>query len=295
MSFNTTFGGSSAHTASQLYASSNVDFTQLNWFERHWMTWYMWIGNPLIATGIASFILHEVRSLSSTLYRKGSHTLMQTVYFGRCIPWIIIDAIPYFRRWKLQPGKLPTPQEQWECTKGVLFSHFTIEGPAVSVSFAHRVDLHADWTVSKILLFHPVAESFGMSTWQVPFPSWKIMVPQLAFFFVFEDMFHYFCSCASPLCARVALNHVDPPPYSSSTPPHTLTLQTYSQAPPQILCTLWPRRGIRTSAGSHDPRNGHNSRSPALLRVQFNRAHRHRLHLDHPPPFPGHRCALRIW
>jgi methylsterol monooxygenase len=32
-----------------------------------------------------------------------------------------------------------------------------------------------------------------MSTWQVPFPTWQTMLPQLAFFFVFEDMFHYFC------------------------------------------------------------------------------------------------------
>lgn len=53
------------------------------------------------------------------------------MYFGRALPWIIIDAIPYFRKWKLQPMKVPTPQEQWECTKLVLFSHFTIEAPAV--------------------------------------------------------------------------------------------------------------------------------------------------------------------
>ncbi|KAF8500503.1 hypothetical protein F5888DRAFT_1881058 [Russula emetica] len=95
-----------------------------------------------------------------------------TVYFGRCLPWIIIDAIPCFR--KLQPNKVPTPEEQWECTKGVLFSHFTVDGPA-------------------IFLFHPVAESFGMSTWQVPFSSWQTMLMQLAFSFFFEDMFHYFC------------------------------------------------------------------------------------------------------
>lgn len=56
----------------------------------------------------------------------------QFVYFGRCIPWIIIDAIPYFRKWKLQPNKVPSPKEQWECTKLVLFSHFTIELPQVS-------------------------------------------------------------------------------------------------------------------------------------------------------------------
>lgn len=41
--------------------------------------------------------------------------------------------MPYFRKWKLQPNKIPTPEEQWECTKQVLFSHFTIELPAVSL------------------------------------------------------------------------------------------------------------------------------------------------------------------
>ena len=53
------------------------------------------------------------------------------MYFGRSIPWIIIDAIPYFRKWKLQPNKVPTAAEQWACTKQVLFSHFTIELPLV--------------------------------------------------------------------------------------------------------------------------------------------------------------------
>lgn len=59
---------------------------------------------------------------------------LKIVYFGRCVPWIIIDAIPYFRKWKLQPNKVPTPEQQWECTKQVLFSHFTIELPAVSAN-----------------------------------------------------------------------------------------------------------------------------------------------------------------
>ena len=30
-----------------------------------------------------------------------------------------------------------------------------------------------------------------MSTYQVPFPSWKLMVPQIFCFFVFEDFFHF--------------------------------------------------------------------------------------------------------
>jgi len=152
MSFFNTTSFPGANTAEQLY--QGTDFSSLNWFEQQWVAWYLWIGNPIIATGLMSFLMHEI------------------VYFGRCIPWIIIDAIPYFRKWKLQPNKVPSSQEQWECTKQVLFSHFTIELPAI-------------W------LFHPMAESVGMSTWQVPFPSWKAMVPQILFFFFFEDLFHY--------------------------------------------------------------------------------------------------------
>jgi methylsterol monooxygenase len=66
MSFNaTSLGSPGYHTAAELYASLNADYTQLNWFERNWMAWYLWIGNPVVATGIASFILHEVRSLDA--------------------------------------------------------------------------------------------------------------------------------------------------------------------------------------------------------------------------------------
>jgi len=44
---------------------------------------------------------------------------------------MIIDAMPYFRKWKLQPAKVPTAAEQWECTKLVLFSHVAVELPMV--------------------------------------------------------------------------------------------------------------------------------------------------------------------
>lgn len=40
--------------------------------------------NDVLATGILSFVMHEV------------------VYFGRSLPWIIIDAIPYFNKYKIQ-------------------------------------------------------------------------------------------------------------------------------------------------------------------------------------------------
>ncbi|KAF2644870.1 C-4 methylsterol oxidase [Massarina eburnea CBS 473.64] len=84
---------------------------------------------------------------------------------------MIIDAIPYFRKYKIQHQKIPTAYEQWECALLVLLSHITVELP-------------------QIWFFHPLSQYFGMST-SVPFPPvWK-MAMQVAIFFVFEDSWHY--------------------------------------------------------------------------------------------------------
>jgi len=52
MSFNTT---TAAHhpTAQELYA--HTDFSTLNWVEQQWAAWYLFIGDPVIATGLMSF------------------------------------------------------------------------------------------------------------------------------------------------------------------------------------------------------------------------------------------------
>jgi methylsterol monooxygenase len=56
----------------------------LNYFERLWLAWYIYMQNDVLATGIMSFVMHEA------------------VYFGRSLPWIIIDCIPWFRKYKIQ-------------------------------------------------------------------------------------------------------------------------------------------------------------------------------------------------
>lgn len=125
----------------------------LNVVERLWAAWYLWMQNDILATGIMSFIMHEV------------------VYFGRSLPWVILDSIPYFNRWKIQNQKVPTAKEQFDCAALVLLSHFTVELP-------------------QIWLFHPVATWFGMS-FGVPFPPlWRIAM-QVSIFFVMEDTWHY--------------------------------------------------------------------------------------------------------
>merc|ERR1711939_43119 len=150
----TNFVETTKHEAASFYAG--VDPTQLNWLERLWMNWYIKIGDPILATGIMSFVMHEA------------------IYFGRCLPWMLIDYMGWFRQYKLQADKTTTAKQQWECTKAVLKTHFSVELP-------------------QIYLFHPLAVWAGMKTYEVPFPSfWKQMVPQIALFFFMEDTWHYF-------------------------------------------------------------------------------------------------------
>lgn len=103
----------------------------LNVFERLWAAWYAYMQNDVLATGIMSFLMHEI------------------VYFGRSLPWLIIDHIPYFNKYKIQSvcnpwlqlnenpllilrqQKIPTAREQWNCAKLVLLSHFTVELPQI--------------------------------------------------------------------------------------------------------------------------------------------------------------------
>ena len=56
----------------------------LNVAERLWVAWYFYMQNDVLATGIMSFVMHEL------------------VYFGRSLPWIIIDRMRYFHKYKIQ-------------------------------------------------------------------------------------------------------------------------------------------------------------------------------------------------
>ncbi|KAM4056751.1 fatty acid hydroxylase superfamily protein [Hirsutella rhossiliensis] len=125
----------------------------LNFLERLWAAWYLFMQNDTLATGIMSFVMHEL------------------IYFGRCIPFMVMDKIPYFHKYKIQNQKMPSLKEQWDCAAIVLVSHFTAELP-------------------QIWFFHPIATFFGMD-YGVPFPPlWK-MALQIAIIFVMEDTWHY--------------------------------------------------------------------------------------------------------
>ncbi|KAM7206874.1 methylsterol monooxygenase [Naviculisporaceae sp. PSN 640] len=152
---NSTIPGLNVTTATYTTVFEELSKTavHLNFFEKLWTSWYLWMQNDTLATGLMSFIMHEV------------------VYFGRSLPWVICDAIPFFRKWKIQNQKIPTAREQWECAALVLLQHCTVELP-------------------QIWLFHPVAVYLGLE-YGVPFPPlWK-MAMQIAILFVMEDAWHY--------------------------------------------------------------------------------------------------------
>jgi hypothetical protein len=47
----------------ELYGA--VDLSYVSWLERSWASYYIWMGNPVLATGIMSFLIHEVRRVRS--------------------------------------------------------------------------------------------------------------------------------------------------------------------------------------------------------------------------------------
>jgi len=125
----------------------------LNYIEKLWASWYIYMDNDILATGLLFFLVHEF------------------MYFGRCLPWWIIDQLPFFNRYKIQPTKLPSNKEQWECLKSVLKSHLLVEALPI-------------W------LFHPICSKLKISI-EVPFPGKWVMAAQIAFFFFMEDTWHY--------------------------------------------------------------------------------------------------------
>ncbi|KAK9382589.1 uncharacterized protein V2V93DRAFT_365529 [Kockiozyma suomiensis] len=128
-------------------------FPSYNAIDKLWAAWYTWMQNDVLATGLMIFVIHEF------------------FYFGRCVPWLIIDCIPYFHKYKIQQGKVNSWKDQWQCTSAVLLSHFTVELP-------------------QIWVFHPICSYFGMA-YDTPLPNFLTMFYQIALFFCMEDTWHY--------------------------------------------------------------------------------------------------------
>ena len=150
----TVVAGMDQPSYSGFYAMAGQQFPEYSTLEKMWWTHYAYWDNTILVTGIITFLSHEL------------------VYFGRCIPWAVADALPsIFRRYKIQDQKMPSAADQWNCIKYILLIHFIVELPM-------------------IVLFHPMMELFGVH-FDVPFPSLRTLMPQVLTWFFVEDAYHY--------------------------------------------------------------------------------------------------------
>ena len=209
------------------------------------------MANDVLATGLMSLAMHE------------------SVYFGRSLPWIVVDALPaLFRRFKIQAGKMPSvgavgvrepraaePLHRRDLADMVFALH--MEG----------VELNVD------RFFHPICTYFGLA-YGVPFPPvWK-MAYQIAIFFVMEDAWHYWThrwmhESAFMYKTVHKIHHQYSAPFG---------LAAEYASPIEVMFL-----GLGT-VGSPNP----------LLRHLQGSAHPDRLPVDYLPPLPSHRRALRL-
>lgn len=120
----------------------------------YWSAYYSWMDNDFLATGLLFLLIHEI------------------VYFGKSAPWTVLDYTPYFRRYKIQPTKIPSTSEQLECFKDVLIAHAFIEA-------------------LPIFAFQPICKVFDIDYTADTFPPLKTFLIQVTAFFLMEDTWHY--------------------------------------------------------------------------------------------------------
>ena len=79
------FANHTSNALTELYAGT--DFSSLSWLEQQWVAYYAYIGNPVIATGLMSFLIHEVCLRPFTIYFVCEYQGCAT---GRCslVLWV---------------------------------------------------------------------------------------------------------------------------------------------------------------------------------------------------------------
>lgn len=125
----------------------------VSYVEKVWGDYYAWMDNDFLATGVMFLVIHEI------------------VYFGRSLPWYILDCIPAFKKYKIQDTKYASNAEQLECLRNVLVAH----------AFVEAVPIFA---------FQPICQFFDIDI-SANFPTLRTFCMQMAAFFLMEDTWHY--------------------------------------------------------------------------------------------------------
>lgn len=116
---NSTFSPGSPVTYTDHFNEIGQYNVHLNFLEKAWAAWYAYMQNDTLATGIMSFVLHEL------------------VYFGRALPFIIMDRIPYFKQFKIQGVSLLTLHSTALTDRSIKCLPWPNNGNAPNLSSSH--------------------------------------------------------------------------------------------------------------------------------------------------------------
>ncbi|CAI8025336.1 Methylsterol monooxygenase 1 [Geodia barretti] len=64
-----------------------------------------------------------------------SVVLHELVYFGLCAPGFVAQFLPFMQKYKVQQDKPETFGQQWKCFKKLMFNHFCIQLPLMSMTY----------------------------------------------------------------------------------------------------------------------------------------------------------------
>ncbi|KAJ3413931.1 C-4 sterol methyl oxidase [Chytridiales sp. JEL 0842] len=136
------------------YNGTSSSYTP-NALESLWLQTFATASNPAITLGAVMFVLHEI------------------VFFGRYLPYMIMEKIPFFAKYKIQPTKKVTSEQFWKVVWHSIRSQLFVQLPMVT-------------------FFYPTAMAVGMRFLDVPFPTLTTLFLQQLYFVFCEDTFHYF-------------------------------------------------------------------------------------------------------
>ncbi|KAJ6777743.1 STEROL DESATURASE [Salix koriyanagi] len=100
----------------------------------------------------------------------GSFFLHESVFFLSGLPFIYLERAGWLKKYKIQM-KNNTLEAQEKCITRLLLYHFGVNLPVMLASY-------------------PVFRHMGMQS-SLPFPSWKVILMQIAFYFILEDFIFY--------------------------------------------------------------------------------------------------------
>lgn len=108
--------------------------------------------SPFVITTLGTFIIHE------------------SAYFSAAVPWLLLDQIPFFQKYKIQAR----PNEKvamWACFKHLMFSHVMIQAPMMLATY---------WFLSMM--------GFEL---HAPLPRLSTMMGKCVVNFIIEDFYFY--------------------------------------------------------------------------------------------------------